>query len=258
MALEIRDRIGRLHPFPQPPSRVVSLVPSLTESLFDLGAGEAVRAVTDYCLFPEAAVAGLPRIGGTKNPRLEAIRELRPDLVYVNLEENLRRHADAIAEFAPVFATEPKTVGEVVELLSTLGRIHGRQAEAAEWTDRIEGELAAIAASAEPYSFVCAIWKDPWMWCGGDTYVSDLIVSSGGENLLGSELRYPKKEVQEIASLEPALVFLPDEPYAFTAEDAEAIARWTGARVVGPFPGHLFTWHGTRTLQGLRFLKENL
>lgn len=258
MPYEVRDRIGRLHAFAEPPLRVISLVPSLTETLFELGAGESVAAVTDYCLYPEAALASLPRIGGTKNPRIEAIRELGPDLIYVNLEENLRRHADAIAEFAPVFATEPKSVADVVDLLENLGRIHQCEEAAAEWIDRIEAELAQLASRSRPFTFACAIWKDPWMWCGGDTYVSDLVVSAGGENVLATEERYPSKEIQEIASLKPELVFLPDEPYAFTSEDAEAVARWTGARVIGPFPGHLFTWHGTRTLLGLGFLRENL
>jgi hypothetical protein len=88
------------------------------------------------------------------------------------------------------------------------------------------------------------------MWCGGDTYVSNLIESAGGTNLLGHRERYPAMDIDCALALEPQIVFLPDEPYAFTAEDAKLFDR-----VVGPFPGHLFTWHGTRTIQGLRFLR---
>src|SRR5881275_2073307 len=102
------DVRGQTFTFSSPPRRVVSLVPSLTETLFDLGAGNDIVAVTDFCIFPENL--DRPRIGGTKNPRVEAIRALQPDLVHMNLEENLRRHADEIARFAPVFISEPKSV----------------------------------------------------------------------------------------------------------------------------------------------------
>src|ERR1700694_4151350 len=128
--MTIYDILGHEFDFSSPPRRVVSLVPSMTESLFDLGVGEAVVGITDWCIFPPGLT--LPRVGGTKNPHVEAIRALAPDLVYVNVEENLRRHADAIAEFAPVFATEPKSVDDVASLIDTLGAIHGRRDRARE------------------------------------------------------------------------------------------------------------------------------
>ncbi len=107
----LRDVRGRTFALEYPPKRVVSLVPSLTETLFDLGVGDAVVGITEFCIFPPDLY--LPRVGGTKNPRLSAIRELRPDIVYMNLEENRARHAREIEEFTPVFATEPKSVSDV-------------------------------------------------------------------------------------------------------------------------------------------------
>lgn len=248
---ELTDVLGVRHRFDRPPSRVVSLVPSLTESLFDLGAGQSVAGATDYCLFPAEPLTRLPRVGGTKNPDVGAIRALGPDLVYLNLEENLRRHAEAIAEFAPVFATEPKSVENVIALLRQMGTIHRREEEAGRWITAIERELAALAGAA-PFRFAVAIWKDPWMWCGGDTYVSDLVTRAGGTNVFAEERRYPKAAVEEAIGRGAGRIFLPDEPYAFTAEDAASISP--SATAVGPFPGHFFTWHGTRTVQGLRFL----
>jgi len=97
------------------PGRVVSLVPSLTETLFAIGAGDSLVGITDYCIFPEGL--DRPRVGGTKTPNIARIRELRPDLVYVNIEENLKKHADQIATFARVIATEPKTISDVVKLI---------------------------------------------------------------------------------------------------------------------------------------------
>jgi ABC-type Fe3+-hydroxamate transport system substrate-binding protein len=243
----MQDILGSTFEFPAPPRRVVSLVPSLTETLFDLGAGDDVIAITDFCIFPPDL--DRPRIGGTKNPRIDEIRALAPDLVYVNLEENLERHAKAIEEFAPVFVTEPKTVDDVATLVTTLGMIHDRNDRARELNEALAQERGHLAE----FTFAVPIWKKPWMWCGGDTYVSNLVESIGGSNLLRDHVRYPTLDLEDVLALKPDIVFLPDEPYLFTADDAAAIA---GARVIGPFPGHLFTWHGTRTILGLRFLRE--
>lgn len=241
----IRDLRGRTFEFEYPPKRVVSLVPSLTESLFDLGSGDSVVGITDFCIFPEKL--DRPRLGGTKNPRVDAIRALKPDLVYMNLEENLERHAKAIEEFAPVFVTEPKTLPDVRDLITTLGEIHDRRTQAADFVRRLDGQLASMPR--RDFTFACPIWKQPWMWCGGDTYVSHLVESVGGRNVFASESRYPVRDPKTVAA---DVVFLPDEPYAFTAQDAQDFS----GRVIGPFPGHLFTWHGTRTLLGLRLLRD--
>jgi ABC-type Fe3+-hydroxamate transport system substrate-binding protein len=247
--LAMKDVLGRTFDFATPPSRVVSLVPSLTETLFDLGAGDAVAGITDFCIFP--ADIDRPRVGGTKNPRIDDIRALSPDLVYMNLEENLERHGKSIEEFAPVFVTEPKTVDDVADLITTLGAIHQRSDRARELTDALAQERGVV----RNFTFAVPIWKKPWMWCGGDTYVSNLVASVGGRNVLGDRERYPSMAIEDVLALRPDIIFLPDEPYEFTADDAAEIR---GPRVIGPFPGHLFTWHGTRTILGLRFLRERL
>ena len=227
--------------------RAVSLVPSLTETLFDIGAGADVVGVTDWCIFPPDL--DRPRVGGTKSPDIEKIRALKPDVVYMNSEENLKRHADAIETFAKVIVTEPKSVEDVIVLIQRLGAIHGRDVSA--WTGRIRAARKRIA----DFTFAVPIWKKPWMWCGGDTYVSSLVESVGGRNVLRDRLRYPSMELEDVLALKPDVVFLPDEPYAFTEDDARAI---DGPRVIGPFPGHLFTWHGTRTALGLEWLAVSL
>ncbi|HEY8184223.1 MAG TPA: helical backbone metal receptor, partial [Thermoanaerobaculia bacterium] len=198
--------------------RVVSLVPSLTETLFALGAGESVVGITDFCIFPKGI--DVPRVGGTKTPNIGRIRQLAPDIVYVNVEENLKKHADEIAKFARVIATEPKTIDDVAALIKQLGSIHGREKEAADLVKRLTVNGERLTA----FTFVVPIWKKPWMWCGGDTYVSNLVESVGGRNLLRDRQRYPTIELAEVLALKPDVVFLPDEPYAFTESDAEAIA----------------------------------
>jgi iron complex transport system substrate-binding protein len=240
---------GKVGAANDPPRRVVSLVPSLTETLFDLGAGEAVVGITDFCIFPPDLT--LPRLGGTKNPRIAEIRALGPDLVYMNSEENVRRHAEAIEAFAPVHLSEPKSVDDVASLIAQLGEIHRRSERAAELIASLHDIRGSMPR--REFSFACAIWKSPWMWCGGDTYVSNLVSDAGGRNVLADVARYPALALDEVLAMRPDVVFLPDEPYPFTPEDATSIE---GVRVIGPFPGHLFTWHGTRTIEGLRFLKS--
>ncbi|HLJ74044.1 MAG TPA: helical backbone metal receptor [Thermoanaerobaculia bacterium] len=242
----------------------MSLVPSLTETLFALGAGDDVVGITDFCIFPENIDRA--HVGGTKTPKIDRIRELKPDVVYVNIEENLKKHADEIATFAKVIATEPKTIDDVADLIAMLGRNHGREERAQELID----QLRTANSERRTFTFVVPIWKKPWMWCGGDTYVSHLVESAGGRNLLGDRQRYPAIALDEVLAMKPDVVFLPDEPYEFTQEDAESIAaphpalRATLSRgrgrlnVIGPFPGHLFTWHGVRTIEGLKFLRRAL
>jgi ABC-type Fe3+-hydroxamate transport system substrate-binding protein len=244
----LRDVLGRDLRLDGPPRRVVSLVPSLTETLFDLGAGDDIVGVTDFCIFPEKL--DRPRVGGTKNPRIDVLRALAPDLVHMNLEENLRRHAEQIEAFAPVFVTEPKSVDDVAALIETLGAIHDRRERAAELVAELQRERELLPRRA--FTFAVPIWKNPWMWCGGDTYVSRVVEEAGGTNVLRDRERYPAVDVEQV---EADIIFLPDEPYAFTDGDAAACHAPT---VIGPFPGHLFTWHGTRTILGLRWLREAL
>lgn len=237
------------------PRRVVSLVPSITETLFDAGVGPAVAGVTDFCIFPPQARQLAPTLGGTKNPHLADIRALAPDLVYMNSEENLRRHAEEIGEFSTVVVTEPRTLDDVAELIRLVGRVH-----------RVEPRSDALLTALETerhrekvdFTFACAIWKDPWMWCGGDTYISHLIGEIGGRNVFGDETRYPKASPGAVKARGPEIVFLPDEPYLFTGADAAECRATLEARIVGPFPGHLVTWHGTRTILGLQFLRSLL
>jgi ABC-type Fe3+-hydroxamate transport system substrate-binding protein len=250
----MKDVRGKELSIALPPRRVVSLVPSITETLFDLGAGAAVVGVTDWCIFPGQIDA--TRVGGTKNPRVDAIRELAPDLVHMNLEENLEKHARAIEEFAPVFVTEPKSPRDVVALLALLGEIHGVVAAASAAAAQLERELAIPPLSS--FSFAVPIWKAPWMWCGDDTYVSALVEALGGTNVLQGRSRYPAMDLTDVAALAPDVILLPDEPYAFTTTDADALRSSCSARIAGPFPGHLATWHGTRTLLGLRYLRAAL
>ena len=218
---------------PPSPQRIVSLVPSLTESLFELGLGSRVVGVTDWCVHPAREVAELARVGGTKNPSLSRVLELRPDLVIANREENRERDVAKLrAAGLAVWVTYPRTVSEAVELLAELAAL-GAPAERAEPAIERARRALELARARRPQRGLrtfCPIWKRPWMAVGADTYAHDLIELCGGLNVFADrdERRYPIVETEEIVAARPDVILLPDEPYSFGP------ARRRGAGRAGP------------------------
>jgi iron complex transport system substrate-binding protein len=244
--------------------RIVSLCPSITESLAALGLAESLAGITRYCVHPREALAGIPRVGGTKNPDLAAIRALDPDLVFCNGEENRAEDIDLLKREFRVDLTHPRTVAEVPGLLRHFGRLTGTEERAEEISMKVEKALecveaglrAGAAALAPRFRYVYLIWKDPWMTVGPRTYIADLLRRVGGsssfEEKSGEGPDYPATTEDEIVASRPDVLILPDEPYRFRERDA---AFWrerlpASTRVV-LVSGDDFCWHGTRTLRGL-------
>lgn len=282
--------------FSHPPRRVVSLVPSMTESLFELGFGDTVVGITDYCTRPVSALTHLPRIGGPKNPRLEQIIALQPDLVLANCEENTRAAVEALEKAGVrVWVTFPKTVRQALDVLWTLVGLYGSR-EAAMRLEVLELTLEwarTAAAEKAKVRYFCPIWSEIhhtgnrwWMTFNQDTYAHDLLAILGGENVFGArqrrypldadlglaeaqdagerDTRYPRLSLEELRAASPDLILLPDEPYPF---QQEAVAEFQ--RLLPDCPavrhgrirlvdGSLLTWHGTRLSHALRELPELL
>jgi ABC-type Fe3+-hydroxamate transport system substrate-binding protein len=249
---QVADARGRPVALPHRVGRVVSLVPSLTEWLVHAGVGERLVGVTDWCTEPAEVVARLPKVRGTKNPDLRAIRALDPDLVVANAEENRKLDVERLeASGLPVFVTMPTTVAGAVAELRDLAAAVGDLPHAA----AIDADLVAAVAGAyrgRPPAggvrprYACAVWRDPWMWLGRRTYAADLLALAGGEPVLDDPAtRYPRIEPDAIAALGPDLVLLPSEPYAFGPADAEEAAGLLGTRVE-LVDGRALTWYGPR------------
>jgi ABC-type Fe3+-hydroxamate transport system substrate-binding protein len=246
--------------------RLVSLCPSITESLVALGLADELAGITRYCVHPREAVARIPKIGGTKNPDLAAIRASAPDLVFANGEENRKEDIDALAREFRVDVSHPRTVAEVPALLRHFGALTGKEETAREISSKMEEALElfeetaarddAAGGSRPRFRYVYLIWKDPWMTVGPRTYVADLLRLARGvlslEEPRGGAPDYPVTSEEEIVASRPDVLILPDEPYRFREEHA---AFWRGrlprsCRVV-LVPGDDFCWHGVRTLRGL-------
>ena len=231
--------------------RIVSLCPSITESLVALGLGGSLAGVTRYCVHPREALVGIPRVGGTKNPDFEAIAALEPDLVFCNAEENRDADVAELLKRHRVDVSHPTRVADVPPLLRRLGDLTGTADVAEGWARAVEEKLAAAQAGS-PVRFAYLIWKGPWMAAATGTYISGLIETFGGVNVFpAAGGAWPKTNEEQVAALAPELLVLPDEPFPFG--DAERV-HWKGilpsARVVLA-PGEDYCWHGVRTLRGL-------
>ncbi|MFV9505909.1 MAG: helical backbone metal receptor [Oscillochloridaceae bacterium umkhey_bin13] len=257
--MQTLDGLGRSLTLPQPPQRIVSLVPSLTEWLFTVGAGQRVVGITDYCLEPAADLVGLPRLRGTKNPDRAAIIALRPDLVLVDQEENRERDVQALtAAGLAVYATAIRRVTDVPAQLGALAALLGVSAAAAPGLDAIQAAIREHEQAGDSRQTVlCFIWRDPWMVVGAATYADDLLALAGFANL-AHQLpgRYPRASLEQFMALRPDLILLPNEPYVFSVTDFEAFAPFSDVPAVQQqriilCDGMALTWPGPRTVAAL-------
>ena len=275
-----------------PPERVVSLVPSLTESLFDLGLGQSVVGITDFCIHPSDQLSELKRLGGPKNPNIAEIIALEPELVLVNQEENTRQTVTALEDAGlAVWVTFPKTVRQCLDVLWAIVGIFRNQESAVRLQTLEKGVEWAEAAQADrnPRRYFCPIWQQPeqtgisWMMTfNKNTYMHDLLRLAGGLNIFAQrqrlypleadlglvqaqesgerDRRYPRVTLDEIRKAEPEIILLPSEPFAFTKthrQEIETLLERTPAVREGwifMVDGSLLTWHGTRLARSLQEL----
>jgi ABC-type Fe3+-hydroxamate transport system substrate-binding protein len=240
------------------PSRIVSLVPSLTEALFAFGVGEKVVGRTRYCLWPPRAVGKIPTVGGTKKIDVRRVLELEPDLVVAIKEENSRENVEKLEESGvPVFVGAPENVEGAIELLRELAeRVEAPRAAAVlDSIERVYGRLRNSAGRTKARRVFVPIWKNPYMSVGSDTYVHDVLKTCGGENICGDVTRYPVVTLEEIEAAQPEVVLLPDEPYPFSAEDLPEFYSLDIPAVredrIQLVDGKLLTWYGPRMASSL-------
>jgi len=278
--------------FSHPPKRVVSLVPSLTESLFDLGLGDSLVGITDYCTNPKGSVEALTHIGGPKNPRIREIMALEPDLVLADWEENTRASVVELdAAGLAVWVTYPSTVRESMDILWTLSRLFKSQMAQVKLQTlevTLDWTISAIAERV-PVRYFCPIWYDQmdnalhwWMTFNRFTYCHDLLGLFGLQNVFanrkrrlpleadlglapaeaveGADTRYPRVSLDELQGEKIDLILLPDEPYRFDESHRTLLQDLLGdtpavrdGRIL-LVDGSLITWHGTHLALALREL----
>ncbi|MBR7780524.1 helical backbone metal receptor [Undibacterium luofuense] len=253
------DAIGQSHPpFAKGSARIVSLVPSLTELIVDLGLADSLVGRTGFCIHPQNVVKPIPKVGGTKDVNLDKIRKLAPTHVVLNIDENEKPVADALAQFVPhVIVTHPLTLRDNLDVYRLFGQLFGVEAAAQALCDEFEAVYARFAQSGtekQQPPLVYCIWKDPWMTISASTYIADMLRSSGRTVWHpSSEQRYPAFSWEEALQAGVGEVWLSTEPYRFQPEHVDALAPQLGIPV-RLADGEMCSWYGSRAIAGMRYL----
>lgn len=261
----IADDTGQLVAPLAPGARLVSLVPSLTELLCEIGAAEQLVGVSRFCTHPPPVVERIEKVGGTKDPDCDRIAALAPGLVFVDRDENRREDFDRLtAAGLQVFVVHPRRVHRVARTVESIGHVVGRGAAAAEIAAAIDRQLdIERPLDGAPRRVFCPIWRNPWMSIGADTYAADLLRQSGGATVCRSDEPYPKVSLAAVAAQMPEVVLLPDEPYVFRARHIETMSElrdtpaWRDGRI-HLIDGKAMFWYGPRTAAALRMLRSLL
>lgn len=240
----MQDDLGRSVPLEGIPERIVSLCPSQTELLFDLGAGDRVVGVTKFCVHPRDGVAQKSKVGGTKDVNLDRVRALEPDLVLAQREENTREVVEALAQEVPVYVTDVVDVTSALRMIERVAAVVDSRATGEALAAEIRAGLNAL--SALPNARVLyLIWRDPWMAAGRGTFIHSVLEACGFENALATE-RYPTVDGEAMRALRPDIVFLSSEPFPFRDKHRQEIARELPDVPIQYVDGEVFSWYGSR------------
>lgn len=240
----IIDALGRQVPLNDAPRRIVSLCPSQTELLFDLGAGEQVVGITKFCVHPADGVREKKRVGGTKKVDYDSIRGLNPDLVIAQKEENTPEMVETLARLCPVYVTDVVDIDSALQMIEQVGALVGREGAAREIVAEIQGGLDGLAPL--PYARVLyLIWREPWMAAGRGTFIHSVLGACGFDNVLDLD-RYPTLSVDQMRVLAPDVVFLSSEPYPFKERHLHEVAGLVAGARVHLVDGEVFSWYGSR------------
>ena len=263
--MNLVDAIGQSHSPVSSSSapRIVSLVPSITELLCDLGLAHWVVGRTGFCIHPADTVRSIAKIGGTKDVNIEKIRKLAPTHLLVNIDENEKPTVDALAQFIPnVIVTHPQHPHDNLALYRLLGGIFRAEGPAEKLCVAFEQEYAALAALPQrpPKTVLYCIWKDPWMTISRDTYIAQMLAQIGWQHWIATDQiesarRYPKFDwSQEVVDAIDE-VLLSSEPYRFTEAHVDALEQQIG-KPVQLVDGEMMSWYGSRAISGLRYLRQ--
>lgn len=263
------DAIGTVHRAVTPGEtpRIVSLVPSVTELICDLGLAHWLVGRTGFCIHPSEVLAPIAKVGGTKDVNLGKLRKLQPTHVVVNIDENEKPTVEQIAEFVPnIIVTHPVAPEDNLTMYRLLGGIFGAEAYAEKLCEQLEAELTLtreLAATLKSHSeggavkrVLYCIWQDPWMTVSRDTYIARMLALVGWQQWQApSDARYPTFRWSDEVAHQIDEVLLSSEPYRFTEDHADALERQLG-KPVRVVDGEMLSWYGSRAIAGLRYLRE--
>jgi ABC-type Fe3+-hydroxamate transport system substrate-binding protein len=241
-----------------PPLRIISLVPSQTELLADLGLDNQVVGITKFCVHPDDWFRSKTRIGGTKNVNRTKIQELNPDLIIANKEENTKEDIEWLAERFPVWISDIKSLEDALEMIDSIGDITQKPNEAKVISSQIRSSFGALKARTDQQLRIAyLIWKNPLMAAGRDTFINTMLEAGGFENAIqDNPSRYPELTDENLQALEPDLVFLSSEPFPFKGKHTDELrAKFPELKFV-EVDGELFSWYGSRLLKSAEYIRS--
>lgn len=257
MQKTVKDQLGNEIIFNYPPKRIVSIVPSQTELLFDLGLDEEVVGITKFCIHPIEKFAAKTKIGGTKKLLIEKIRDLKPDLIIGNKEENTQREVELLMQEFPVWMSDIYNLEDAIKTITQIGELVNLEPEAAYLNHLINAgftDLQTLAVEKNINQTVAyLIWKDPYMFAGRNTFIDDILRKIGLQNVI-EQSRYPELNLHQLQTLNPKLVFLSSEPYPFKQQHLDEIQSALPNAKVMLVDGEMFSWYGSRLVKAVNYL----
>lgn len=251
--MHFTDQLHRTIFLPQPPERIISLVPSQTELLVDLGLEEQIVGVTKFCIHPKHLRKSKTIVGGTKNYRFEVIDSLKPDLIIGNKEENDREGIEKLAEKYPVWMSYIFSLDDNYEMICQVGRITQRESQSQEIIRKIKTSFEKPI----PRKGTCVylIWNDPIMVAGQDTFINVMLGKAGFENLIDKP-RYPVLEKEDLQRLNPDFLLLSSEPFTFKEKHLDFFRELFPNSHIELVDGELFSWYGSRLINSVEYFQR--
>ena len=249
------DQLGNEVLYQYPPKRIISLVPSQTELLADLGLEQQVIGITKYCVHPSSWRRTKTIIGGTKNFQFDVIDALKPDLIIGNKEENYIDGISRLKERYPVWISDIVTLHDVYSMITSLGAITGTETQANLIAYDIEERMRTLKKNSAQ-SVLYLIWRKPWMAAGSGTFIDSMLSMLNLKNAVGNFPRYPELLTEQIALLKPDLIFLSSEPYPFGEKHIEELREINESARVILVDGQMFSWYGSRLLKAAEYFNR--
>lgn len=248
------DMMGREVVLDGIPRRIVSLVPSQTELLYDLGLDAEVVGITKFCVHPEKWFRNKQRVGGTKTVHIDIVSSLEPDLIIANKEENTKEQIEQLSSLYPVWISDIQTIAGGLQMITEVGKLTGRAEQGELIAAEIIKGFAGLPKSNKPKRVAYFIWRKPWMSVGGDTFISDMISCMGWVNVLADRQRYPEVTLAELQDKQIDLVLLSSEPYPFKEVHMAEIRAALPDVAVMLADGEMFSWYGSRMRQAVGYI----
>ncbi len=238
------------------PQKIISLVPSQTELLYELGLEHETIAITRFCIHPKKWFDQKTRIGGTKALDIDKIAALKPDLIIANKEENVKEQVEQLAEHFRVWVTDVNDLHSACQMISDIGHLTGKAEKAAQLLIAIQNEFEKIQLPLQKRRTAYLIWKDPYMTIGGDTFIHDMLVKAGMENVFEDQQRYPEISITELKEKKCDQVLLSSEPYPFREKHILELKENLPGVQIRLVDGEMFSWYGSHLLKAPEYFNN--